>query len=803
MVKNSKTIKNSKTTKNIKITKKSILLKIATLFTLTAVTMGLAACGKKADQKDQTPEKEFVWVAKSLPTEENRNYYNLAVAGNSYYVLNTEWSEDGAGATTVSEFSAEDGSSIRTITLQKTEAAGDAGDSEAQNDSGAQNDSETNSSRNISRFALDTEGNIITLDNLYHWSQGGDSSQEYFLVQYGSDGAVIWEKNITDVFSQEENDNLYLNNMSLDQENRIYLTSDQQIWLFEADGTFHGKVELSSWAQSLVSGKDGKVYLSYYNNGYVICGIDFEQSSLLKEIQGIPIGGSNNNMAAGFEKTLLVTSDSTVYEFDCETGEKETLFDWLDSDINGNTVDRMFALENGQLFVLSNDWENNLTELLVLTKTPAAEVAAREEIVMAVLYPDSRIQSAIVQYNKSNDQYHVTLRQYLNYDDITYGENSNYEQVIADSVSRLNNDLTSSNAPDILLTDGIAIDQYASKGVFEDLDPYLEQSTLLSREDFFESILEAGTKNGKLVCVPKSFQLVTLVGKKSVVGDREGWTMKDLMQLKEQYPDSDILRGGTKTDALSMLMKYSQSEFVDWETGKCSFDSEGFEQILEFANTFPEEYQYEEDGPSYPVLLQQGKILLDTGYIYDFNEIQFINAMFDNEAAFIGYPNNAGDSGTYFEMTGAMAIVEASSNKEGAWNFIEAYLTKEPGQYDEALYSNKKLYAERRKKATTPEYVTDENGKPMLDENGEPILQGYGSVGYGDDWMYEYRTTTEEEADLLEYLISVAKPSGNSNTEIMNIITEEAGAYFKGQKSAKDVASVIQSRVQVYVNENR
>jgi len=69
--------------------------------------------------------------------------------------------------------------------------------------------------------------------------------------------------------------------------------------------------------------------------------------------------------------------------------------------------------------------------------------------------------------------------------------------------------------------------------------------------------------------------------------------------------------------------------------------------------------------------------------------------------------------------------------------------------------------------------------------------------------MYEYRTTTEEEADLLEYLISVAKPSGNSNTEIMNIITEEAGAYFKGQKSAKDVASVIQSRVQVYVNENR
>ena len=41
------------------------------------------------------------------------------------------------------------------------------------------------------------------------------------------------------------------------------------------------------------------------------------------------------------------------------------------------------------------------------------------------------------------------------------------------------------------------------------------------------------------------------------------------------------------------------------------------------------------------------------------------------------------------------------------------------------------------------------------------------------------------------------------NDEITNIITEEAEAFFKGQKSVADVANVIQSRVQVYVNENR
>lgn len=55
---------------------------------------------------------------------------------------------------------------------------------------------------------------------------------------------------------------------------------------------------------------------------------------------------------------------------------------------------------------------------------------------------------------------------------------------------------------------------------------------------------------------------------------------------------------------------------------------------------------------------------------------------------------------------------------------------------------------------------------------------------------------------VLQDLINVAEPSSaTGNDEITNIITEEAEAFFKGQKSVSDVANVIQSRVQVYVNE--
>ena len=42
----------------------------------------------------------------------------------------------------------------------------------------------------------------------------------------------------------------------------------------------------------------------------------------------------------------------------------------------------------------------------------------------------------------------------------------------------------------------------------------------------------------------------------------------------------------------------------------------------------------------------------------------------------------------------------------------------------------------------------------------------------------------------------------SSNQDVHNIINEEAAAYFKGQKTAQEVAEIIQSRVSIFVNEN-
>jgi len=55
---------------------------------------------------------------------------------------------------------------------------------------------------------------------------------------------------------------------------------------------------------------------------------------------------------------------------------------------------------------------------------------------------------------------------------------------------------------------------------------------------------------------------------------------------------------------------------------------------------------------------------------------------------------------------------------------------------------------------------------------------------------------------LYDFICSINKPY-SYDEDLMLIIEEEVAPYFEGQKSVQEVATIIQSRAQVYVNENR
>ena len=101
----------------------------------------------------------------------------------------------------------------------------------------------------------------------------------------------------------------------------------------------------------------------------------------------------------------------------------------------------------------------------------------------------------------------------------------------------------------------------------------------------------------------------------------------------------------------------------------------------------------------------------------------------------------------------------------------------------------------------TADMENDYYAKDYTDENGNKVE--YDETYYINGEEILLPQLTQEQVDRIVSFVESVNKRGYYNEAISNIISEEAGAYFSGQKSARDVAGVIQSRVQVYVNENR
>ena len=79
----------------------------------------------------------------------------------------------------------------------------------------------------------------------------------------------------------------------------------------------------------------------------------------------------------------------------------------------------------------------------------------------------------------------------------------------------------------------------------------------------------------------------------------------------------------------------------------------------------------------------------------------------------------------------------------------------------------------------------------------EPFLYGIDGV------TFELYTATEEEEELLRQVVESVIHVNKNNYMISGIVLEEAAAYFAGQKTAEEVATIIQSRIQVYISETK
>lgn len=764
---------------------------------LIAVTaLSLSACGSSgeqtADSSTDAAADGYVWVAEYAELPEDTDVYNAVFSGDFMYVITENWDDEGNQAdTSYEQISLVDGTVTELFTREPSLTTVEDGVSYY---------------RYTNYYDVTEDGSFITVDGASSYNKStGESTSNYYLCRYSASGEQDFEIDITGDVDPDGSDSNYLLGMVMDGDGRVCVATGTGLLLYDADGNSLGGIEVDSangWIQTLGTDGVGQAYMVYYDyssgsGGYQLRKIDFEAKNADTTFENFP--SDTNYLGAGNGATILAASSDCLYRYDTETQTCEELIKWLDCDIYGSYVCGVSQADDGRVIALVNDWESGEYSVAYMTETPASEVVQKTQIVIGTYYDDSSLSSAIVKFNKSSDQYHVALRTYIDYTDCETQED--YTNARTDALTRLNNEITSDEGPDLLLLESVNVEQYAAKGVFANLTSYLENSTVVSRDDYFENILQAYTYQDQLIAIPQTFSLLTIAGKTADVGEEPGWTLDEMMAYANEHPDAQIFDYSTKAYMLQTLVTYNQSKYIDWETGQCSFDQEEFIKVLEFANSFPDEYTYDEDEPSTPNKLASGQLLLYMTSIYEPSDMQMAEAMYGEDVTYIGFPNEDGASGTYLYCSSPIAILAKSENQEGAWAFLEYYLDEgESEWYSYGFSARKEKFEEQLANSMTTDY-TDENGDPYLNEEGYALTGG--GMSYEDDWSYDYRVTTEEEAELLREMIENAQPANSMDDEILSIITEEADSYFSGDKSAADTAAVIQSRVQIYVNEQK
>lgn len=499
----------------------------------------------------------------------------------------------------------------------------------------------------------------------------------------------------------------------------------------------------------------------------------------------------------------------SLYGFDRESETGEKILTWSSADINRNDLSFFTILEDGRIAAMTRRWGDTgmEVELALLTEHDASVLENQTVLTYATMYLGYEMRERIIDFNKSQTACRIEIRDYSEFntqDDFNAG------------LTKLNTEIIAGKVPDILDTNGLPIHQYGGKGLLEDLWPYIENDEDLGgREAVMQEVLQASEQDGRLYRLFNSFTIRTAVGASRVVGDKLSWSLDDLNRALDSMPEGCAIfsEGDTKESMLSSIMAMQMENFVDFQSGECSFDSEEFISLLEFCNRFPlkfdwnsvdwDEYEDETDR------ISAGRQLLSMETLYDLQYIQVQQHIFGGEITYVGYPREDGGIGSSFVVEEGLAMSTTCKDKEAAWSFIRELILPQSSPEEERFYFNgwgfpvnRQDFDRLAQQYMTPQYMLDENGEPLLDENGEPIEMSQGGMGFGDGTMIELYATTEEQYEQIMALYHAIDTVYTYDEKIYSIVRDVALRYFNDDLTVQEAADQIQSRVKIYVNEN-
>lgn len=625
---------------------------------------------------------------------------------------------------------------------------------------------------------------------------GKDGAGASLLAAYTMDGLQLWRQN----YETQEQIALRL---VQDDGGCFYAMHEDQVYLFDADGVCQGSVPCPGESYIDICAVAGNgVYVSYRDGQAerpMLARLQYQGGRLDGELR---ISG-NGYLGAGREGSLLFQNGNEVYVYVPQKQEAERLLDLTAYDLAGELLQAMRMTSSGEIVLAS--WElfryDSPVWVSRLREAEEGQLAedGRQIITWLVFYyfKEDAEQMATA-FNRQSKDYKVIVEE-VSLEGMTLTDSSTEFDIYTERYMCVNTRLLASKSADLISFSSYQdMERYLTKGYLEDLTPYIAQSEKISREDYFDEILECYSSGNALYSIPPTFGIDTLTGKESELGAEPGWTVDEFLDWLAEHPDTVTWEGMSRENVLNLCLKGMLNEYLNWESGQCDFEGEDFQELLRRIGGLTTDSAEHWDDFWVQMQEKPGIECGGLGTVSGFSDCRSWEFMVGEPLVYKGYPSKDG-APCYYYTGGGLAILSRSTCKEGAYAFWEYYLLENSKDKfgSDTYYTNRDAYADSMYRTMDEQYTYKEDGTMMtrrLSDWSPEALER-------DDGLVWISYMSEEERDKQLALLEHVQTDPLDNQAIRNMICEEASYYFAGVKSLEDTCRVIQSRVHMYLAE--
>ena len=630
-------------------------------------------------------------------------------------------------------------------------------------------------------------------------AQDDGETEAYYLVRFDPAGEKVYETKLEPEKPKDgELDWYSVMDLRMTKGGTLLLNDNVGIYTVNAeDGTREKKLHDNggNYTNLIVSGDGEAYFVDWTENGMVLQTLDPEGG---KEGEKYDLGSqmwmydvSSAKPAAG--EGFLLFDSSGVSRWNVGVETPETLLSYVDSDLMMESMETVIQTSEDEMVAFYyREPEGRVCSRL--TKVDPSEVKDKETIVLGANGLDSALRSAVVQFNQTHDDIRISV--------------TDYSKLISDDnwdagYQQLNNDIIAGNAPDILLLDtGTQTRSYEMKGVLEPLDSYMENDPEISKNEYLDNVLDVYRYRGSTYLLTPAFGIRTYAIKKRDADAISEWSLDVLQQMMEErnieptrvFGDWPMAQG----DVLTYALMFDGKNYFDWDEHRVRFDSQSFIDLLNFAKQFPEEVDYSFYDADTSGYYRSGEALLAQAFFGSFRDFRTLKyGSFGEDITLIGFPREDGTGGSSVLAYTQLAMSAQSKHKDTCWEFLRTFLlddyqkqiAKDMGYMFPVL---KSALDEMAAQALEREYYeTEDGGKEYYDEsiwiNGEEL---------------KLEEMTQADIDQVYAMFESVDSAYEYDQTLVNMVMEECAPFFKGQKSAEECAKIVQSKAQIYIDEN-